>query len=87
MQGRTKESLAVINFLQRVYSNFRRSEIYSSFHRTSIQDYAKDGARNFLPRYITFELFIVNYSIGIRLQNEMHLGKIFLAAFSVRFYA
>ena len=45
------------------------------------------AARNFLPRCIALESGIVNESIGIRLQNAMHLGKKFLAAiFSVIVY-
>ena len=33
------------------------------------------AARNFLPRFIAFELQILNDSIGIRLKNAVHLGK------------
>ena len=40
-----------------------------------IEDCAKDGGEEFLPRYVAFELQIVTDSIGIRLKNTVHLGK------------
>ena len=47
----------------------------------------KMAVRKFLPRCTAFESEIFNESIGIRLQNTMHLGKEFLAAiFSVIVY-
>ena len=38
------------------------------------------AARNFLPRYLAFELQIFKDSIGIRLKKAVYLGKNFLAA-------
>ena len=38
------------------------------------------AARNFLPRFIAFELQIFNDFLGIRLKYAVHLGKKFLAA-------
>ena len=35
--------------------------------------------RNFLSRFIAFELQVFNDSIGIQLKNAVHLGKKFLA--------
>ena len=52
----------------------------------AIDDYAKDGGDELLPRCIAFELRILNDSAGIRLKNAVHHGKNkkFLAAiFSV----
>ena len=46
----------------------------------TIEDCAKDGGKEFFPRYTAFELQIFNDSIGIRLKNALHLGKKFLAA-------
>ena len=47
---------------------------------TGIEDCAKDGSDEFLPRCIAFELQIFTDSIGIRLKNAVHLGKKILAA-------
>ena len=45
-----------------------------------IDDYAKDGGEELLPRCTAFYLQIFTNSIGTRLRNVVHLGKKFLAA-------
>ena len=53
-----------------------------------IEDCAKDGGKEFLPRCIAFELQIFNNTIGIPLKNAVHLGKKVLAAiFSAILYS
>ena len=45
-----------------------------------MDDHAKDGGEELLPRCIASELCFFNDLIGIRLKNAVHLGKKFLAA-------
>ena len=63
-----------------------------TFENSSIQnaidDYAKDGGEELLPRCITFFNRIPTELLRIRNMNAMHLGKKFLAAiFSVIVYS
>ena len=52
-----------------------------------IEDYAKDGGEELLPRCIAFRIQIFNDSIEIRLKNAVHPGKKFLtASFNVIVY-
>ena len=53
-------------------------------HCVLIHDYAKDGGEELFTRCIAFSMRIFDDSIGIQLQNAMHLGKKYLGAiFSV----
>ena len=53
-----------------------------------IDNYAKDGGEELLPRCIAFELRMLNDCMGIRLENAVDLGRKFLAAiFSVIVYS
>ena len=51
-----------------------------SIRMITIDDYTKDGGKEFLSRCTVFYLQIPNNSVGIRLKNAMHLGRKFLAA-------
>ena len=73
----THEEVVTVRLLKRAYP-------LGTF---SIDDYAKDGGEELLPRCNVFLLQILNNSIGIRLKNAVHLGKKLLAAiFSVILY-
>ena len=55
--------------------------------KVSIDDYAKDGGEELFTKMHCVRIRNRYESIGIRLQNAMHLGKKFLAAiFSVIVY-
>ena len=58
------------------------------YYHSSIDDCAKDGGEELLPRCVAFDLWIFNDSIGIRSKSATRLGKKFLTdIFSVIIYS
>ena len=56
------------------------SASYDQRTNKKVDDYSKAGRENLLPRCIPLQQHIFNYSVGISLNNAMHLDKYFLAA-------
>ena len=72
----------------RVSTIFQKSSAPSQTSlKRSIDDYAKDGGEELFTKMHCVLIANPNDSIGIRLENAVHLGKEFLAAiFSVIVY-
>ena len=77
----------IINLVMLVIGRFLEAQ--ATEHKpNSIDDYAKDGGEELLPRCTAFFNRIPTESLWIRNSNAMHLGKKFLAAiFSVIVYS